>query len=366
MATIVHLISRLGQFDPSCSLRLLAQAQAEAGNNVCVTTFASTPASQNLFEQTRVPCKIIRKRWGYDPFAARQLAQSLRERRPSLVHLWGRGAADVALVVRHALPTARIVATLADVPPHGKPWWPNRNLHAIDVIVVERAAQRADFVDTGQAEAKVHVVPPGFVAGKSTQSRRALLLSLGLPSDSRLVAIAGPLERWQLVDEAIWCFELIRILHDAAALVIVGDGPERTRLERFTRQVTDPGVVRFVPDSELLADVLAYSDVYWQPGLSRWIPSSLLAAMSHGVPVVAADVPTHREVVRHESNGFLVPPAKRPLWARQTDALLRDADLRVKIAQAAQQMVADDFSAAKMAQAYDRILRPGVIAKSSA
>ena len=46
--------------------------------------------------------------------------------------------------------------------------------------------------------------------------------------------------------------------------------------------------MRFVPDVEPLADVLAHSDVYWQPGVSRWIPSSLLSAMAQGVPVVAA------------------------------------------------------------------------------
>jgi glycosyltransferase involved in cell wall biosynthesis len=357
MAKILHLIGTLGQFDGSASLRLLAQAQAEAGHQVRVFTFSSNVGSRKLIEQHKLPCEVIRKRWGYDPFAARQLAQSLREYRPDVAQLWGRRACDAALTVRRALPDAALIATLAEVPQLRNPWWPNKSLDMVDAIVVEREAIRADFVDAGQGEAKVHVVRPGVVPPhETTHSRRELLLYLGLPTESRLIAIAGPLERSHLVDEAIWCFELIRILHDGAALVIVGDGPERGRLERFTRQVTDSNVVRFVPDGDLFTDVLAQSEIYWQPGVSRWIPSSLLTAMSQGLPVIAADVPAHREAIQNDLNGFLIPPAKRAVWGRQTDQLLCDADLRARFSRTAQQAVGERFSATQMAGAYDQLV----------
>jgi glycosyltransferase involved in cell wall biosynthesis len=295
------------------------------------------------------------------------LVESLRELRPEVVQLWGRRATDAAITVRRALPEARLIATLAEVPQLRNPWWPNKSLDAIDAIVTEQAAVHEEFVDSGQGEAKVYTIPPAVASfSKATHSRRELLLHLGLPSESRIITIAGALERGQLVDEAIWCFELVRILHDGAALVVVGDGSERGRLERFARQVTDPNVVRFVADADLLTDVLAHSEIYWQPGVSLWIPSSLLAALSEGLPTVAADVPAHHAVIENDVNGLLVTPAKRAVWARQTDLLLRDAALRTSLGRAGQRTIAEKFSPSRFAAAYERIVHEVSLSRAPA
>lgn len=367
MPAILHLIGTLGQFDASVRLRLLAQSQAAAGCGVRLITFSASAGARSFKQQSQIPCEVIRKRWHYDPFAARQLVQSLREYRPDKVYLWGRRATDAAMTVRRALPEATLIATLAEVPQLRNPWWPNKSLDAVDLIVTEQDGVRNEFVDAGQGEAKVRVIAPGVAPAVSVvQTRRDLLLQLGLPSEYRIVAVAAPLERAQLVDEAIWCFELIRILHDHAALVIVGDGPERSRLERFARQVTNTNVVRFVPNVELLADVLAYAEIYWQPGLSRWIPSSLLAAMQQSVPVIVADSPAHRLVVQENVSGFLIPQAKRAVWARQTDLLLRDAELRRRLAFAARETLKAHFIADQMIAGYDQLVIAAPTAKSFA
>jgi glycosyltransferase involved in cell wall biosynthesis len=353
---IVHLIGALGQFDASQYLCNLALGQVADGQEVTVVAFAASAEARDVLKSHGVKVEIIRKRWGYDPFAARQLVQSLEDWIPTVVHIWGARATQAALTVRRALPEAALLATLVRMPQLPNPWWPNKSLHALDAIAVERDDVRAEFVDAGQGEEKIHVIPPGISTPPSdTHTRRELLTHLGLPSESRLIAVAGPLERWQLVDEAIWSFELIRILHDHTALVIVGDGPELGRLERFTRQVTDPQAVRFVTHQVVLPDLLAHSEIYWQPGTSQAIPSALLAAMASGLPVVASDVPAHQAVIQHEQNGFLVPAAKRAVWARHTDQLLRSEQLRTKFAQAARQTVADGFALSAMTRAYHQL-----------
>jgi glycosyltransferase involved in cell wall biosynthesis len=355
---IIHLIGTLGQFDLSSALRDLASSQIAAGHRVSVIAFSAGRKSRQTLAAAGIKCELVRKRWGYDPFAARQLVQSLREAQPSIVHLWGSRATDAALIVHRAVPTAKVLATLAKLPRLRNPWWPNRSLDVLDAIVVDRSEVCAAFVDAGQGEERVHVIPPGVTTlNQSKFTRRKLCGELGIAYESRIVTVAGQLDRWQLVDEAIWAFELIRILHDHAHLVIVGEGPERARLERFTRQVTDQAVVRFVPDSDRLGDVLAHSEIYWQPGDGASIPLTLLAAMSHGVPVVASDVPAHRAVVLSEANGFLVPAAKRAIWARHTDQLMRDAALRVKFAEAGRGTVVDQFTLADMTQHYDELYR---------
>jgi glycosyltransferase involved in cell wall biosynthesis len=355
---IIHLIGTLGQFDLSSALRDLALSQIDGGHRVSVIAFSAGRKARQAFVESGIRCQVIRKRWGYDPFAARQLVQALREAQPTIMHLWGRRATDAALIVRRAASTAKLIATLAKLPQLRNPWWPNRSLDCVDAIVVDRPEVGATFVDAGQGEDRVHVIAPGVpIAIPTNRTRRELCGELGIAYESRILTVAGQLDRWQLVDEAIWAFELIRILHDHSHLVIVGDGPERARLERFARQVTDSAVVRFVPDSNRLGDVLSHSEIYWQGGDSDSIPLTLLTAMSHGVPVVASDVSAHRAVITPNTNGFLVPAAKRAVWARHTDQLMRDAALRAKFTEAGCRTIADRFTLANMTQKYDDLYR---------
>lgn len=349
---IIHLIGTLDQFDASYKLRVVAGDQAASGAEVTVVAFSATREARELTTGVGVKCEIIYKRWQYDPFAGRQLFQILRDLGAAMVFLWDRRATDSAPTVRRALPEARLIATLTEVPQLANPWWPNTSLQAVDAIVVERETTRQEFIDAGQGEEKVHVVTPGVAQAATAPERRAVLSQLGLSNDARIVAMAGPLERWQLADEAIWCFELIRILHDGVFLVIVGDGAERTKLERFTRQVTDPEVVRFVTQAALLDDVLNCSEIYWQPGHSENIPIALLNAMSKRLPVVASDTSAHRSVIEPDVSGLLVTPAKRPVWARCTDQLLKDGERRAKLGAAARQSVEKNHSLAAMIEGY--------------
>lgn len=355
---IVHVIGTLGQFDASQHLRELARHQVAAGQDVTVIAFNAAGDARRSIETVGARFSFIRQRWDYDPFAARQLAQSLRELDAEVVHLWGTRASQVSILVRRVLPQAKLIATLAKLPQGGNPWWPNKSLNAIDLLVVELESLRMKFIDAGQGEKKVVVIRPAVShPAEQVHSRRELLLHLDLPSDARLIVLAGPLERWHAVDEAIWSFELIRILHENARLVIVGDGPERGRLERYTRQVSDPVAVRFVSQASLLDDVLAHSEIYWQPGVSEWIPTAMLAALARGLPIVASDIPAHRAVIKHDVNGFLVSPTKRAVWARHNDQLLRSDELRHKFSTANRVMIERNFSMDAMTQAYDRQYR---------
>ena len=92
----------------------------------------------------------------------------------------------------------------------------------------------------------------------------AWLESWQLPADARVIAIAGPLVRRAAADEAIWCFELVRVLYPEARLLVLGDGPDRARLERFADEVSEPGCVRFLGYRADIAEILPHADVYWQ------------------------------------------------------------------------------------------------------
>jgi glycosyltransferase involved in cell wall biosynthesis len=295
---ILHVISRLDGYGGARMLRYLAAHQAGAGQGVTVAALTAADGIVDELRAAGVTVHVLAGRWKFDPIAIVRFAR-LRRRLPTdLVRTWDHVA---SLYVRVTGQPASITATIAPAVP------------------IEQPAKR---------------------------DRAAVLAGLGLPADARIIALAGSLLREKQIDEAIWCYELVRVLHPQARLIIFGDGPDRARLERYAELVSEPGCVRFAGYRGDLLEQLPSADVFWQLTPSRATPHALLEAMAAGVPVVASDVPAHRAVIASDAAGLLVPLGHRAAAGRATDRLLADAALAAGIAAAARAAIARKWSLA--------------------
>jgi glycosyltransferase involved in cell wall biosynthesis len=240
-----------------------------------------------------------------------------------------------------------LVATLL-TPPTGS--W---STGQVDRLAVGSDALRSDYAAGGLAPEHLAVVPPAVAPPATPRMfRDEFLAAMELPADAQLITIVGPLLRAKRFDEAIWCFELVRTLNERAALVIFGDGPDRQRLERFTRLVSEPSAVKFLGYRDDLGSLLNHVNVFWHPSEEPSISGALLEAMAGRVPVIASDVPVHRELIEHGHTGFLSPVGSRAGLARHTLRLLENDELAREIGRAASAEVVQRFSAAAMTAAY--------------
>ena len=349
--SLMHLIDHWNPGDDAAHLRTVVRHQGAAGERVGVVVLSANPEARAEIRELGAECFWIRQRWPIDPFAMRELAILLRTQQPGVVHFWGTGAAEFSPLARWALPRARLLATLPAEPASsatgGIRRWFADDRAPLDRIVV-------DFVPEGlAADPKVVVIPPGVAATPTEDlaTRGEVLESLDLPANGRLVVIAGHLTRDQQIDDAIWSYELVRTLHEEACLVVLGEGPDRFRLERQARLMSVPATIRFAP---LDAAVLAHADVYWQPGPSRAIPTALLAAVAAGVPTLAEEVPAHAELITPGINGYLVSAKRRAIWTRHTVELLENAPLHAELSAAARK-IAENYPLPAMLAAYDEL-----------
>ncbi len=124
-------------------------------------------------------------------------------------------------------------------------------------------------------------------------------------------------------------------------LVILGEGPERERLQALAADARDtgsdasivlPGVAGNVADWYERAELFVLSSRF------EGFPNVLLEALAAGLPVVAFDCPTGvREMVRDGENGWLVPPDdKAALTAALGEAMADDAERAARAATARQ------------------------------
>jgi rhamnosyl/mannosyltransferase len=156
------------------------------------------------------------------------------------------------------------------------------------------------------------------------------------------------------------------LVHVDANLALVGDGPERRRLQRLTRRLGLSDRVHFtghLPDAALPAAYQA-ADLFVLPS---HLPSEafglvMVEAMASGLPVVCTELGTGTSVVvRHGQTGLVVPPADPAALADALRHLLADDALRRRLGRAGLQRARDEFAADVYVQrtldAYADVLR---------
>jgi len=112
-----------------------------------------------------------------------------------------------------------------------------------------------------------------------------------------------------------------------ARLIIVGDGPERPRLEALTTELGLTERVQFLGYVTNPAQVYSFFDVFALSSDTEQMPLAVLEALASGLPVVATDVGDVRAMLCQENKAFVAPIDEVALADRMV-ALLENEKLR--------------------------------------
>ncbi len=198
--------------------------------------------------------------------------------------------------------------------------------------------------------------------GEPLESREAARRRLGFPTDRPIVVCACRAVPEKGVEHLIRGFERLDARWPGAPrplLVLVGDGPDRPRLELLGAGLVERAALRFagyVADATpflLAADVCTVPSV-WQEAFG-W---SVVEPMALGRAVVASRVGGIPEIVRDGVDGLLVPPADPDAIAAALELLLRDPTLGARMGETGRRRVAERFSRERQIDDVVRELEP--------
>jgi glycosyltransferase involved in cell wall biosynthesis len=159
----------------------------------------------------------------------------------------------------------------------------------------------------------------------------------------------------RLVDRkgVAYLIQALRHVHPVnARLVIVGDGPERPRLEQVAHQEGVAERVEFwgrvshdaLQRAYRRANVFVLPAIVDARGDTEGLGVVLLEAMSYRIPVIASDVGGITDIVDDGRTGLLVPPGDVPSLAKAIQLVMKDQTRAAELAGAGYTRMREHFS----------------------
>ncbi len=217
----------------------------------------------------------------------------------------------------------------------------------------------ADFYsDVGFPDDQIAVIPNGVEVPDPTPfDRDAALAEFDIPPGAKVVGFVGRLARQKRAVDLVWAMQMLRQLTENVYFLIVGDGPERVRMEKLARQVDCDRLVRFVGHRPDATHLIRLMDVFWLGSDFEGMSNSILEAMAAGVPVVATDIPPNREIVVDGETGFLVRVGDSVGFAQFADRILADDILARRLGDAGRERVLEHFTVKAMVDGHADLYR---------
>jgi glycosyltransferase involved in cell wall biosynthesis len=185
----------------------------------------------------------------------------------------------------------------------------------------------------------------------------------GIPRDAFVVGWVG---RMTGVKDTGAVLEIVRAAraHGVdAVLCMVGDGPDRERLEQRAHELGIARSCYFVGYQEDVAGYYRLFDAFLLPSVNEGTPVSAIEALASGTPVIANRVGGVPDVVRDGVDGFLVEPGYAEAAAACIAELAGDLALRGRMGEAGRARVLERYAVTRLVDDVDRLYRALLEAK---
>ena len=146
------------------------------------------------------------------------------------------------------------------------------------------------------------------------------------------------------IQDLVYAMRIVTKEVPGARLVLVGNGPERHRIERLVDRLDLGRHVKFTGFRSDISNLLACTDVLVLCSETESTPLTLLEGMSSSLPVVATDVGGIPEIVEDGVNGYLVPPKHPEAIAERILELNADPKLRRRLGGAARDTILERYT----------------------
>jgi len=297
----------------------------------------------------------------YDVAVLWRLERLMRRRRidavvtvgPGDKMFWGRLAARLA-----GVPVICSALHSTGLPDHVE--FPNRLLSPLSDAFIAVATSHGRYLTDheGCPAKKVRVIPNGVDLERfhPRWPDRKLQQELNLDSDAPTAGIIAALRPEKNHQLFLYVAALVHVALPNARFFIVGDGPERAKLEALARSLGVAEAVRFLGARRDVPELLSLIDVVMLTSQMEANPLCLLEAMASEKPVVATRVGSVTETVQDGRTGYMVAAGDSQGIAARVLELLHDRQRASSMGRAGREAVIAHWSVDRMVRGYQDLI----------
>ena len=289
----------------------------------------------------------------------RHITRLLRSEKMQIVHGWD----------MHTNPYAAVAGRLAGIPLRFGSMRLNYELLADNKFVRWIGYRGLDFLIANSARAAeqvrqlrltralVRVVPNGVrIPHQVRQEERSRLKSeLGVSDTHLLLGSIGRMDSNKNHTMLLHIFAALTEKWPALRLVIIGDGPLKSRLAAMAEELGIAQKICLPGSIPQAARYLQAMDVFCLTSHTEGMPNVVMEAAAAGVPVVSTTCGGSVELIECGVTGFLVAPNDIATMVKRVDLLLADAEQRHSMGQAGREKICRAFSVQAMVTRMTRV-----------
>ncbi len=360
--SIAHVIFRLdyGGLENGV-VNLINRLPREEFEHTIISLTGSTEFRRRL--PGDVPVYALHKRPGKSPAYLFRLWKVLRERRFDILHTRNLPCLE-----------AQLAGLLAGVPVriHGEHGWDVVDLHGTRrsyrelrrafrlvvtrYVVLSRHLESYLTATIGVDPQRISRICNGVDTGRFRPD------PAGLPPGGFLVGSVGRIEAVKDYTTLARAFALLARGSPLPRLALIGDGSERSALERFLGDEDLTSRCELAGARDDVPAAMRRFNVFVLPSLAEGISNTILEAMASGLPVIATAVGGNEELVVDGETGYLVPPGDPVAIAQRLRHYLEHPDVAARHGLAARERVLREFSLERMVAGYRRLYLDSVAA----
>jgi glycosyltransferase involved in cell wall biosynthesis len=306
----------------------------------------------------------LRREPGFRPGVGRRIAQVAADRGIRLAHCHQYSPFVYGRIAAWRTPALKLIYTehgrLSDAPPSWKRRMVNPVLSRFDGTAVAVSHELRDYmVEARFARERLQVIHNGIDPGRlpTADERAAARRHLGLDGSRFVAMTVARLDPVKDLVGMLDAFARVRVHVPDAKLVVVGDGPERQRIEQRAAKADLKGSIVMTGYRADVRALLPAADLYASSSISEGVSITILEAMAAGLPVVATAVGGTPEVLRNGAGGTLVPARAPEKLAAAILALAKDPGRRATLGADARRRLETAFTIDRMVGEYARLYR---------
>ena len=301
--------------------------------------------------------KVVAMRNDVDLRAVRRLEKAFCEYDAAIVHLHTGRAAWLGGMAARRVGVRAIATRRMDRRVRRNPKTRLLYSHLVDAVAAISPSVAESLAAGGVARGKIRIIPsvvdPQDLVPNTP--RADVRESQGVASDAMVLLVLASLIRRKGIDVLLDALKLLARGGVTPQVWVAGEGPERNRLEIQAASNGLSGSVQFLGFRQDVPDLLNACDVVVVPSRREGLGVCVLEAMAAGQPVVASAVGGIPFALRDDKEGLCVPSDDPAALADALGRVVRDPDLRRRLAAAGRRRIDARFRPDAMVAAYESL-----------